>query len=87
MLDGLQWQLIGNESWAFGKVVRGIVRNRLATVSYCQVPVSRSVGPAGLIMEWAWYWSYEAGEAKTRGYAQSLEEAVNACEKGLEQSL
>ncbi len=79
MIMEKEWQLIGPDAWAFGISLRGVIRERLATVSYSQV--GSLVQAVGIRMDWKWCWKVEQRGETQDGTASSLAEAIVACER------
>lgn len=74
--EGRCWQFQGNDSWAFGPLVRGVVRGAIAEVHFDD-ELKRRPG-------YGWVWVAFLGKGKTkRGVEGKLEWAVEKAERAL----
>jgi hypothetical protein len=62
---GLTWQHVGDDSWLFGRMVRGLVRDPVAEAYYDE--------------DHGWVWFLHG--CQTRGLSSSLQQAIKSVEE------
>ena len=71
-----EWQFMGNDTWAFGVKVRGVVRDRLAEIYFDESHHGREGG-------WRWTVRQVRNGRSAGGYTGTLSMALDLAEAAL----